>query len=305
MNSVEVIRRHIKKNRIFKSDKTYVIEGEVRVAKGVKLTIPDKTTILIVNGEFKKSSLRRSALIFDQGSTLIAERLYVQACNAQYKPVKVADNAGIWFLGNFSDAAKDGMSVKLNRKNPLSNFRAKMIASYYLGRPDSLAQAALTNKKSRSQKEIDLDDDIDGFSVLGVGKNEWAISEVRCYYSADDAFDVTNSHIRLDRLEIKQPVEDGMNMSSSRVEIHKSLNIDVRKNKTKDRDLFDLETDDGASFIELYSRCWVRLNGVFGDQVVLSSTDMPKPVTRDENERSYAFRGQLKSAALIYSIDQD
>jgi hypothetical protein len=296
--AVEVIRGNIAKNRTLRSGKVYVIEGEVRVLKGVKLKIEDKTTLLIVNGEFRRSCIRRSALVFDQGSSLLAQRLYVRACNDSYKPVKLANNGGIWFLGNFSNASKDGVSVRLNRKNPLSSFNAKMIATYYLGRPDS-------SNTSNHQEQVPIDDDIDGFSVLGVGKFEWNISEVRSFYSADDAFDVTNSHIRLNRLEIISPIEDAMNISSSRVEIHKSLKIDVRKTKLIDRDLFDLETDDGASFVELYSGCWVRLNGVFGDQVVLSSKDMPRPVTTDDNERSYSYSGKLKSAALIYSIDKD
>lgn len=298
ISAVEVIRGDITKNRTLRSSKVYVIEGEVRVKKSVTLKVEDKTTILIVNGEFRRSSILRSALIFDQGSALSAQRFYVRACNEAYRPVKVANNGGIWFLGNFNDASKDGVSVKLNRKNPLSSFSAKLVATYYLGRPDSL------QRKGRGEQDP-LEDDIDGFSVLGVGKNEWDVSEVRCFYSADDAFDVTNSHISLKRLEIVSPVEDGMNISSSRVEIHNSLKIDVRKTKGTDRDLFDLETDDGASFVELYSGCWVRLNGVFGDQVVLSSKDMPRAVTRDDNERSYVFSGKLKSAALIYSIDQD
>lgn len=302
MKLIEVINKDIKRSRTLKAGKTYVIQGEVRVAKSVKLTVQDKVTILIVNGVNKKSSIWRSALIFEQGSSLIAQRMYVKACNSEYKPVKCADNGGLWFLGNFNDASKDGVSVKVNRKNPLSSFNAKMVATYYLGRFDPTQIADATQN---DDGEADVDDDIDGFSVLGVGKNEWNISEVRCYYSADDAFDVTNSHIRLDRLEIKLPVEDGMNISSSRVEIHKSLSIDLRKTKVMDRDLFDFETDDGGSFVELYRRCWVRLNGVFGDQVVLSSKDMPKPVTTDDNERFYSFSGQLKSAALVYSIDED
>ena len=42
-----------------------------------------------------------------------------------------------------------------------------------------------------------------------------------------------------------------MNVSSSRIEIHKSLWIDLRKTDYTDRDLFDLETDDGASYVGL------------------------------------------------------
>jgi hypothetical protein len=172
------------------------------------------------------------------------------------------------------------------------------VTTHYLGRKDTYLSA-------KTGRVLDIGDDIDGFSVLGVGPQEWNIASVRTFYSADDGIDVTNSHIKLDRLEIRHPVEDGMNISSSRVEIHKSLLLEVTKTSETDRDLFDLETDDGASFVELYSRCWVRLKGVFGDQVVLSSTEMPRPDVSDDNEVPYAFEGQLKEASLIFSIDND
>jgi len=35
------------------------------------------------------------------------------------------------------------------------------------------------------------------------------------------------------------------------------------------------------------------------------ASDIPAPVTRDDNQRSYAFSGRWKKAALIYSIDED
>ena len=298
MSKFEVITGNIKKNKTLRAGVTYVIEGEVHIIKGVTLSIADRVTILLVNGVFPKSLVRRSVLIFDQGSHMSAKRVYIRAADTAHKLVKKSDNGGVWFLGNFNDASKDGVSVKVNRKNPLSVFKADMVAAYYLGRNDSYIS-------SKTGKELDIGDDIDGVSVMGVGPTEWNISEVRSHYSGDDGFDVTNSHIRLDRLEVKHPTEDGINVSSSRVEIHKSLLLDVRKSDETDRDLFDLETDNGASYVELYSRCWVRLNGVFGDQVVLSSQDMSKPNTKDDNERSYSFSGQLKTAALVYSIDQD
>jgi len=296
--TIEIISSDILKNKTLSDKKTYVIEGEVRVRKGVKLTIRDKVTILLVNGVFSKSVVRRSTLIFAQGSTLSAKRVYIKACTVQHKPVKNADNGGVWFLGNYKDASKDKVSVKTNRKIGLSRFTASSVTTHYLGRKDTYLSA-------KTGRVLDIGDDIDGFSVLGVGPQEWNIASVRTFYSADDGIDVTNSHIKLDRLEIRHPVEDGMNISSSRVEIHKSLLLDVTKTSEADRDLFDLETDDGASFVELYSRCWVRLKGVFGDQVVLSSTEMPRPDVSDDNEVPYVFEGQLKETSLIFSIDND
>ncbi|MFM7077463.1 MAG: hypothetical protein ACKO3G_15570, partial [Planctomycetaceae bacterium] len=117
---------------------------------------------------------------------------------------------------------------------------------------------------------------------------------VRSMYSADDGFDLTNSHVRLDRLEVQHPAEDGLNVSSSRIEIRRSLVLDVPKSRDADRDRFALETDAGGSFVELPKGCWVRVRGVFGDEVTLSSPDMPRPSTAANNERRYASRGDSR-----------
>ena len=141
--------------------------------------------------------------------------------------------------------------------------------------------------------------------MLGVGPTEWQISEIQSFYSADDGFDLTNSHILLEKVRIQTPTEDGINLSSSYLEILKSLTINATKTSTKDRDIFDFETDNGPSILALHSKCKLNIQGVFGDQINLSSSDMPKPNTKDDNERKYKFKGALIKAAMIYSIDKD
>ena len=296
-NTIEILTRNIKKNTTLQARNIYVIDAEVHVTAGVTLTVEDRTTILITNGLKPKSKIRRSALIFDQGSTLKAKRMYVKAANADFKPVKQSDNGGIWFLGNFQDATKDTISVTVNRKKPLSSFKADMIATYYLGRFDP-------SKENVKTKKIASRDDIDGFSILGVGRNEWCVSTIRSFYSADDGLDITNSHVSFNRIEIKNPQEDGLNLSSSRVEVHKSLMLDVTKDSRADRDLFDFEVDDGSTFFEIHRHCAINIRGCFGDQVVLSSIDLPQP-NPNPNAR-YAFKGKSKNrSSLVYSICRD
>ena len=295
---VEVITGPIARDRTLGKATTWVIAGEVRVRRGVTLKIADGATLLIANGVLPKSRLRRAALIFDPGSELVAGRFTVRACNAEHRPVRAADNGGLWFLGTFAAGSKDGITVKKSRGGPPSVFRARSITASHLGRRD-------TYRSPKTGKDLDIGDDIDGFSVVGVGPDEWRVREVRSLHSADDGFDVTNSHVRLDRLEIRHPAEDGLNVSSSRVEIRRSLVLDVPKSRDADRDLFDLETDDGGSFLELPKGCWVRVRGVFGDQLALSSPDMPRPNTTADNERPYAYSGRLTADAVIYSLTAD
>ena len=297
-NQFERLPAKIRKNVNLRASKIYIVKGEVRVLKNVRLTAQDGVKILLVNGVSKDSCIKRSTLIFDQGSQLLAKKIQFSAANDELKSVKAADNGGLWFIGNYADANKDGIGIKVNRKNPLSHFSAQTITAKYLGRKDQYVS-------SKSGKLVDIGDDVDAISVIGVGPSEWSIQSIKSHYSADDGIDFNNSHVRLMNLEVKSPTEDGINLSSSRVEIHKSLVLDVSKSKVADRDLVDLETDDGASYLELYTGCSVKLNGVFGDEVILSSSEMPNPNTKADNEVPYLFSGKLKHAALIYSIDKD
>ena len=296
--SIEILPSRIRKNKTLSAKKIYAVQGEVRILKNVCLTIQDQVTLLVINGVFKNSITKRSTLIFDQGSKLSAKRFKLKAANEHFKPVKQAGNGGLWFLGNFADASKDEIKNSINRKNPLSSFTAQSIATSYLGRKEKYLSP-------KTGKTIGIGDDIDGISVLGVGPKEWSITSIKSHHSADDGIDIKNSHIKLSRLEVIAPTEDGINLSSSRLEIHKSLRLNVEKTSVTDRDLIDMETNDGASYLELHSGCNVNLSGVFGDEVVLSSGEIPKPNLRSNNESNFHFVGKLKKSALIYSIDQN
>jgi hypothetical protein len=291
----EILKGDITKNRRLSSKKIYVISSFVRVRKNVRLIVEDGTVILIKNGVLPNSKLMRAALVFDQGSILRAKRLNIKACNSDFRQVKMADNGGLWFLGNSQSASKDKLTIKANRKAPLSSFKADVISTHYLGRLDPLKETTHT---------MVVDDDIDGISVLGVSQDEWEISEVRSFYSGDDGIDISNSHLTLSRLKVIHPTEDGINLSSSRLEVKRSLIVDVAKTKILDRDIFDFETGEGACYLELAQHCHIDIRGVFGDELVLSSSDMPK--IKKGSEAKYQFKGRSqKAATLIYSINLD
>ena len=273
-----LITKDIDSSRTFVKNTTYVIKGMVRVLADVQLTIENGTTILLVNGPM------RSSFIFNTGSKLIAEHVYFRACDASYKIVKTANNGGLWFLGSSSNAEKDNITVKYN-VTP-SSFTAIRIFAAYLGRCDP--------KGGDSPKT----DDIDAISVLGVGSNEWNISSVVSYYSGDDGFDVENSTITLKYLRVVEPKEDGLNITSSRVNILNSLEVDMGKSGKKDRDIFDLEPDEGQTYVRLEEGCDVNISGVFGDQLKLVSSDLPQP----DGDKYYKYNGELKNGqTYVYS----
>ena len=273
-----LITKDIDSSRTFVKSTTYVIKGMVRVLKNVELTIENGTTILLVNGSM------RSSLIFNTGSKLVAEHVYFRACDANYKIAKVANNGGLWFIGSSSNAEKDNITVKYN-VNP-SSFTAIRIFAAYLGRCDPKGGDSPTT------------DDIDAISVLGVGSNEWNISSIVSYYSGDDGFDVENSAISLKYLRVIQPKEDGLNITSSRVNILNLLEVDMGKSGKKDRDIFDLEPDEGQTYVRLEEGCDVNISGVFGDQLKLVSSDLPQP----DGDKYYRFNGELVNGqTYVYS----
>lgn len=280
----------ISRNIILRKPNTYIVEGEVQVLENVCIRAEDGVKIYIVNGPFKKSRLKRSALIFNPGSSFNFVNLTISAADNNHKPMKSADNGGIWFLGTKDHASKDRIKIRKKATLPNSLFAGKKLNLRYLGRDND---------------EAINHDDIDGISILGVDKHEWNVSSISSHNSGDDALDLTNSHISIDTLDIKNPTEDGINLSSSRLEIHNKLTIKSLKNGVKDRDLFDFEADNGASYLELYKGASINIEGVFGDQLHIYSQEMPKPITRDKNERTYRFNKKLKNSALIFTIDRD
>lgn len=276
-----------------KAGTTYVVASDVRVSKGGRLVVDDGVTILILNGRVASSPIGHAALIFEQGSALEAERLYVRACDARFRAVKTAGNGGLWFFGGYRSAEKDGLDVTTAGPHAKSSFNAKLIAAYYLGHRDPVTPG-----------DDPILDDRDGVSVMGVGPQEWDVSELRSFHSGDDGLDLTNSHIALKRLRIVGPAEDGINLSSSMLQVARSLVVDATMTDVPDRDIFDFETDDGPSYVEIACHCHVDITGVFGDQLHLRSPDMP-PAT-EAQDISYRFKGFLRSSpALVFSLNED
>lgn len=291
---VSVISDDIASSRSLKAGVIWLVDRKVHVLAGAKLTIEDGARIRILNGLVPSSTrLRRAALIFDPGSKLNAESFSVCAAHANGRAARTADNGGLWFLGASDAGASDGLEVVMSTEKTASEYKAVSIAVSYLGRKDPLAG---------SQENCD---DIDAIKLLGVGRHEWNVSRVRSLHSADDGLDLTNSQVRMDRVEIIAPGEDCINLSSSRLEIRRSMHLDLRKTEHGDRDLFDFETDDGASTVELPAGCWIRVKGVFGDQLSLASPEMPPPDTSDDNQVDYSFRGRLTKDAIVYSVSRD
>lgn len=288
------INDNIYVNTKFYSQNIYVINGQICVKSGIKLTIEDGTEIFIKNGLFRdifNTSFIRSKFIFESGSILKAGKVYFKACDDKNLPVKVAENGGLYFVGTSLFTEKDAISTDQN-SSP-SYFRASLISTSYLGSGD----LAIVGEHSEYLSNID---DYDDISVLGVNENEWKIKHIYSEYSGDDGFDVQNSNITVESVKVIKPAEDGLNIVSSTLTIVKKLEINMCITEKLDRDIFDLESDTKYSLIRLLNKCKVNINGIFGDQLILSSADLPPFKSTAE----YKFKGKIiHGDTLIFTTD--
>ncbi len=290
------LKRDLRKDTTLSHGRDYLVVGQLHVLAGVTLSIEDGVTVYLQNGAVGRRKLRRSALIFDSGSSLLARRVKFRAANDEGQPQKLADNGGVWFFGAHRSASKDGLKSRVDEQTALSYFKAERLSFSYLGRRDPAPTAAGAAANPR--------DDLDAVSVMGVGLAEWKIKSVKIHFAGDDGLDLTNSHILMNEVMVKNPTEDALNISSSRLDIIKTLKVVMTENEWPDRDIFDLEVDAGPSSVVLHRGAKIDISGVFGDQLMFSSQDMPQPDTADYS--IYTFNGRSdKSASVIYSIDSD
>jgi hypothetical protein len=279
----------------FRAGTTYVITTEVHVTEGTTLTIEDGVRVLIRNGLVQGRNLTAAALIFDSGSRLRAGTVSFAASDEGDRPATQALNGGVFFCGSFRKGTKDNISSRSGVGVRSSSFIADRIECSYLGRPDPVPGDAGDR------------DDIDAISVIGVGPTEWRVANVSSTNSGDDGFDVTNSSISLASLTVVNPFEDGLNVSSSLVEVTGSCTVAMSRSTAPDRELFDLETDDGPSRIVFKRLASLDLRGYWGDrydEVRLSSSDMPQP--NPLRKEWYEYVGTLKKGpATVYSFNAD
>jgi hypothetical protein len=283
----QTISGDITKNTTLKAGTRYIIDGEVHVTKNVTLTIEDGVKIGIRNGRRPiMNLLDTSALVFDSGSRLLVGTAtrpgtaYFSAVDLNNREVPYADNGGVFFCGTYRDGSSDGISVDLSKTRGLkSSFKAAGLVFSYCGR---------TDPRGRTGDRFG-GDDIDAISIIGTGPTEWRIDSIESRFSGDDGFNVYDSSFSLKSLVIAAPIEDGFNVTSSNVTITDNLSIEMTLSPANDRELFDLEADDGRATVIIKQRAYVNLQGFFGgqyDEVTLTSPDLP-PIPRTRKFYTY------------------
>jgi hypothetical protein len=163
----------------------------------------------------------------------------------------------------------------------------------FLGRKDPLGGDGNGNAR----------DDIDAVSVIGVVSAEWKVTAVEINNSGDDGFDLTDSNIEMKRVKVLDPIEDGVNLTSSELGITEWLEVDMTDSTAPDREIFDFEGP-GPCTLTVSQGAWVDIRGYwdnsrFDTPIYLTSDDMTPP---DQFAlKLYAWKGRLeKSPAIIF-----
>lgn len=285
-----VLSNPISTNTTINSVDTYVIESEVHVLRGVTLTIENNAKIFIKNGLIKKTSpnsTQKATLVFDTGSNLLAENVTFAACDKNNLPEKKADNGGVFFLGSSSRTQRD-LNIQTDLSTSLSSFKITKIKTEYLG--------------GIAPKKIGIRvDDFDSLQLIGLNSSEWNVQTAEIIGSGDDGLDLEDSFVTIRDLTVTTPIEDGINLSNSRLNITENLVLNVGITTRRDRDLFDVEVDRSPSIIRLAQNCTINLNGIFGNQVWLKSDDLPQ-----KKIGLYQYNGKAtKGQSYIYSMTKD
>ncbi len=144
-------------------------------------------------------------------------------------------------------------------------------------------------------------------SLIGVIADEWNVKTVEINHSGDDGFDLTNSDIEMERVTVIDPVEDGVNLSSSYLSITQSLIVDMTdREEQDDREIFDFEVDTGPTMLTIVQGASVDLRGYWDTshddlRISLRSRDMPAPYP-PYARNLYAWKGRLeKGPAEVFS----
>jgi hypothetical protein len=293
VNGIVEVSSDITSNTTFSAGAVYVITAEVHVWSGVTLSIEDGVEVRIRNGNKNFATLTSRALIFDSGSSLVAENVIFQAANDANEAVQEADNGGVFFCGGTRNATKDDVSSQRVGPEPRWSFQATSIVANFLGRKDPLGGDGNGNAR----------DDIDAVSVIGVVSAEWKVKAVEINRSGDDGFDLTNSSIEMERVKVIDPIEDGVNLTSSELTITQRLEVDMTDSTAPDREIFDFEGP-GPCTLTVSQGAWVDIRGYWDNSpldtpIYLTSDDMKQP---SQNALDfYAWSGWLvMSPAIIF-----
>lgn len=299
VNGIVEVSSDITGDVTFSTGTVYVITAEVHVRRGVTLTIDDGVEVRIRNGTMRGRLLTCRALIFDAGSSLRAQNVVFQAADDANEPVAVANNGGVFFCGGTRTATKDNVSSQNLRRSSIGwSFVAESITANYLGRTDPRGGDGDGNTR----------DDIDAVSVIGAVFQEWRVRALTVNHSGDDGFDLTNASIAMESVRVFAPVEDGLNLSTSLLQIRPGgrLEIDMTASTLPDREIFDFEVDTGPAQIWIAPTATVDIRGYWdnrpGDlRIDVRSPDMPRPSL--STREWYAFSGKLVNGqAVIFSI---
>jgi len=145
-----VVNNNIVNDTCWTNDNIYVISLPIRVTEGVKLTIENNVIILLLNKTSVENVLipnpnistpatpieltvAGSCLIFESGSKLQAETIFVNSCDLNYTITNISNNCGIFFCGTQSSSQYNFLNIESNISIEPSHFNVKNIILNNIG----------------------------------------------------------------------------------------------------------------------------------------------------------------------------
>jgi len=216
------ITDNITSNTLLRNCNIYIIKKPIRVCGGVKLSIENNVLILLVNKlpeenilipeNFDPTTnlnliLTGSSLIFESGSQLCAENLYINTCNDQYIIQSVNNNCGIYFMGTSTESQYNILDIHSSIRNYKSNYRIKNLYLNYIGSLYFLVQNTddtfvITNNPNLQTQTIITAIPLNSITILGCRTEEFTVKNIFCENAGSNGLWSQYSKFEIESLKI-------------------------------------------------------------------------------------------------------
>lgn len=208
---------------------TYVVKKAIKIRTGVTLKIQDNTEILFVNKTASENVtivpknenstnpndisenlfvVTGSSLIFEAGSKLHAENLYINSCNEKYIITSISQNCGLFFLGTYTSSQYNILNVFSNIETYKSSFKIKNLHLNYIGSLSFLCTneedgtSSLFITENPSSGNVKLAIPFNSVTVCGCGNDELLIENIHCNSAGSNGLWTQYSNFHMDSLKV-------------------------------------------------------------------------------------------------------
>lgn len=241
------LNNNITNNKTLKKCYIYVITKPIRVSSGVTLTVENGTNIYLLNKPIEENIIippnfdpstdnntliiNGSCLIFESGSELKSEDIYVSSCDSNYIPQSINQNCGIFFNGTRATTQYNFINVNSNITLKNSSFKNNNIYVDYLG-----SLLFLVQNKSDSLYSISSNPDLEtqtiitaiplnSITLLGCKTIEFKIKNIKIKNTGANGLWSQYSSFSINRLSVLGYEGNALFVRGSKITINHKLSL--------------------------------------------------------------------------------